>query len=313
MLLACWWWLLGRWAFWRLAVSRLCSRWMAVGAAGNASHALLGWSSGFLGVPAASVLYQAWPLFALLLTGLLFHREGRFQHLDGRLAFLLLLGLGGVGMVVSGQVGELWFLSVGFAWSLAPGVTLALLSGIVGGSSVACTLRWAVDLSRGLGPRLLRGVSPSGLELPCTLLGYCLGQLLFLLPHGAVGLAAGDSFTPSLCLFGFLGGLALCCTSALWQCANLLVVRRAGVNVSGTWPLPSPCCGFSSRAEGECRVGTGCCWASPGCLRLTWKLDFSPSVFRVVRPLPSWLCRSGFWSCWDGRCCGAELPGVRRR
>ena len=231
MLLTGWWWLLGRWAFWRLVASRLCSRWMAVGAAGNASHALLGWSSGFLGVPAASVFYQAWPLFALLLTGLLFHREGRFQYLDGRLAFLLLLGLGGVGMVVSGQVGELWFLSLGFAWSLAPGVTLALLSGIVGGSSVACTLRWAVDLSRGLGPRLLRGVSPSGLELPCTLLGYCVGQLLFLLPRGAVGLAAGDSFTSSLCLFGFLGGLALCCTSTLWQCANLLVVRRAGVNV----------------------------------------------------------------------------------
>ena len=129
MLLAGWWWLLVDPAFWRLVARRLCSRWMAVGAAGNPSHALLGWSSGFLGVPAASVLHQAWPLFALLLTGLLFRSEGRFQRLDGRLAFLLLLGLGGVGMVVSGQVGELWFVSAGFAWSLAPGVTLALLSG----------------------------------------------------------------------------------------------------------------------------------------------------------------------------------------
>ena len=81
-------------------------------------------------------------------------------------------------MVVSGQVGELWFLSAGFAWSLAPGVTLALLSGIVGGSSVACTLRWAVDLSRGLGPRLLRGESPTALELPCTLLGLLRGAVV---------------------------------------------------------------------------------------------------------------------------------------
>ena len=111
----------------------------------NFSEVLVAMSVRYVDISVAALLFQAWPVVAVVLTGILFRREGRFVWSGVGPLACLGLGLVGVGYVVMSQDG-----GTGSLGMVSPrtvlGVGLAGAGALAAGAGISQVLRWGVDL-----------------------------------------------------------------------------------------------------------------------------------------------------------------------
>ena len=130
------------WKVWSLVARRLL-RWpMLAGSASGFDYALFVWSTRFVDVGVAAVLFEVWPLLLVAATGWWFRSEVRFGRITVTMGLLLVGGLAGSVLVAVSQGG---LASVLPGSGVALGIVLAL------GSAVAVALaaglfRWGADL-----------------------------------------------------------------------------------------------------------------------------------------------------------------------
>ena len=146
---------------WSLVVRRLL-RWpMLAGSASGFDYALFVWSTRFVDVGVATVLFEVWPLLLVAATGWWFRSEGRFGRITLKMGLLLAGGLVGSALVVVSQGGLASVLP-------GSGVTLGIVLAL--GSAVAVALaaglfRWGADLGVAVAPYAGTRYGPVALEM----------------------------------------------------------------------------------------------------------------------------------------------------
>ncbi len=214
--------LLKRVDLWKLALGRLCSWTMFLALLGYLDLAVFSWSTRYIDVSVAAVLWELWPLVMILFL----HRligSGRYRRFT--LGDLLLLGFGfaGFGFVVAGQsggFGELLSFTASLGATLL-GVALALAA-VVLGSLAAFGYRWGLDLKVALPAGLVAGRSPASVDLFCVIFATLLANCVAVPLNLAVGLTQGERADFDLFGITILGGaLAYAMAGITWRKANL--------------------------------------------------------------------------------------------
>ena len=204
---------------WSLVVRRLL-RWpMLAGSASGFDYALFVWSTRFVDVGVATVLFEVWPLLLVAATGWWFRSEGRFGRITLTMGLLLAGGLVGSALVVVSQGGLASVLP-------GSGVTLGIVLAL--GSAVAVALaaglfRWGADLGVAVAPYAGTRYGPVALEMFGIAAGIVVADLVAMAVNLAVGWAMGETLEWSDVALGLVGGvLVYTVASFAWRLANVL-------------------------------------------------------------------------------------------
>ena len=204
---------------WSLVARRLL-RWpMLAGAASGFDYALFVWSTRFVDVGVAAVLFEVWPLLLVAATGWWFRSEGRFGRITLTMGLLLAGGLVGSALVAVSQGG---LASVLPRAGVAFGLVLAL------GSAVAVALaaglfRWGADLGVAVAPYAGTRYGTVALEMFGIAAGIVVADLVAMAVNLAVGWAVGETLEWSDVAMGLVGGvLVYTVASVARRLANVL-------------------------------------------------------------------------------------------
>ena len=173
---------------------------------GNCEYALFVWSARFIDIATATVIFEAWPLFFVLLVGTLFRGTGRYRRITRSTLALMVLGVVGLAFVVSGETGG--FVRPGYlpsSW-LLPGLALAL-GAMVLGAFPAFAFSWGV----GLGGELRDKVGDTGrsLELGCVVVAFLLASIGSSGINLGVGLASSEAVDGHALVSAFIAGMGV--------------------------------------------------------------------------------------------------------
>ena len=130
------------------AVFRNLWKWSLFGLfASYFAYAIFSWSLKYIDVSVASVLFETWPLWLILMTGIMFKKENRYENINTSKWFFLLMGFAGLVFVVLSQYEELSFKENNTSLFYAVlGVILASISAILGAAACGCSIRWAATV-----------------------------------------------------------------------------------------------------------------------------------------------------------------------
>lgn len=202
---------------------------LALGILSGLDFALFIYSTRFVDISVAAVLFEVWPLFAVPLTAALTRRENRYARIT--LGSMLLLGGGfaGAALVIASQTGR--FAGVGglASFDLALGVSLALLSSVTVALAV-CLFRWAEDLVETLPERVREARGQLDLELFAVAVAIVVADVFAIAVNAGVGFATGEALEMGHVGVGLLFGLFVYFAGSLaWRASNF-VTADLGVN-----------------------------------------------------------------------------------
>ena len=148
---------------------------------GSIDYALFAWSTAFIQIPAAVIIFEMHPIILILTTSWLFRKTARYQRLGTSISIPLLLCILGLVFANASQVEHLSDLNPGFIRESLLGMAI-LTPAIASTALTVFGIRWGVTLSSELSQR----EAPRVPELHCVVLGLliiCLASLpLTLIP-----------------------------------------------------------------------------------------------------------------------------------
>lgn len=148
-------------------------------------------------VSSATILFETWPMFMAAINFIFFSVRKRYHRNSGMwMAFTL--GILGLGFVVVGQSGTVLDVSIYLEGTVAVGLVLALLGGILGGLFVACTLQ--------IGHVLLEK-SEYDEEHFFIVLGLAIVKLAAFVGITGWALLSGETISTNLALIAAIGGI----------------------------------------------------------------------------------------------------------
>ena len=214
---------------------------------GNFDSALFGLSVRFSDVSVVAVLFEAWPVFYILIslrllnTGALGVGAGRGGLGSWPVTVVVsLVALAGVALVLGSQHGLAGsgVAVVLLSWVQAPWAAVALGAALLGSFPVF-SLRWGLELGRSVQGWFPRE-NPVSVGLCCITVTTMLANLVSM-PFGVgLSLLTGESASLWLVQHGgsawvlVSGGmLAYAVPTVLWRLANLLSLRSPGINALG--------------------------------------------------------------------------------
>ena len=134
---------------WRVAC-RNWQRWSLLGVLlGTFNYAVFGWSLRYIDVSVAAVLFETWPLWMILLTGIMFQGEHRYENVNAFGWICILMGFTGLGFVILSQTGDVVFgkENISFFY-LFLGVLFALIAAGMVGLNGSCSIRWGTTVMK---------------------------------------------------------------------------------------------------------------------------------------------------------------------
>ena len=124
---------------------------------GSTDFALFAWSTAFIQIPAAVIIFGMHPIGLIITTSWLFRKTARYQKLTTSLGFPILLCAVGLVFANASQVEHLSDLNPGFLWKSLLGMTI-LTAAVASTSFTVFGIHWGVSLSRELsqgdGPKI---------------------------------------------------------------------------------------------------------------------------------------------------------------
>ena len=187
---------------------------------GNCEYALFAWSLQYIDITMATIVFQSWPIFFLILSALLLRENIRHLH-NGKTAlslFLLVsLSIIGFAFIVFSQSGEIG--QLGNVSRLITGVVL------VAGAMVLGNLKaFGIDWGRRLGNQLSGSIT--GLGSSPAMFFVLVSFLISSFGAAAVGLIVGlgraETWDMEILGMAFLGGLIVNGTAGImWRKANM--------------------------------------------------------------------------------------------
>ena len=187
---------------------------------GNCEYALFAWALQYIDITMATIVFQSWPIFFLVLSALLLRENIRHLH-NGKtwLSLFLLIGLSIVGFafIVFSQSGE--FGQLGNVSDLVIGIGL-VASAMALGNLKAFGIDWGRRLGNQLSGSLTGlGSSPAMFFVLVSFLISSFGAAAVGL---VVGLGRGETWDMEILGMAFTGGLLVNSTAGiLWRKANM--------------------------------------------------------------------------------------------
>ena len=194
------------------------------------------WSTQYIDVSVASILFGVWPMALALLTIWLFRRESRYRSVSWRAFALFAVAFAGMAMVVFSQAGGLDGHYAGDFVRLGLGVVLVLTAAVITSFS-GFGFKWASDFAKALTAASDEGLSERFglradlLELFGVMLGMMICGLAVAPMLSGIGLARFEAVASETLIYGFLSGIfAVAAPGILWCKANLMTYNLS-VNV----------------------------------------------------------------------------------
>ena len=195
---------------------------------GSLDYALFAWSTGFIDITVAAILFEMYPVGIILFASWLFRGGTRFRRITVTTVFLISLSMVGLVFANVSQVAGFGVVGAAFLWRSLVGAAL-VAAAIVAVSLSVFGLRWGADLSR----ELSRGPEARSLELYCVVIALFVVSLVSVPVSLGVGLAAGESVTSDALLIAVAGGvLANAVASIAWR-KSVLTTDNLGINAIG--------------------------------------------------------------------------------
>lgn len=191
---------------------------------GNCEYALFAWSLQYIDITIATIVFQSWPIFFLILSALLLRENIRHFH-NGKtaLSLFLLVSLGFIGFafIVFSQTGEIGKLS-GASLTTSDLVTGV---GLVAGAMALGNLKaFGIDWGRRLGNQLSGSITGLGSSpaMFFVLVSFLISSFGAAVVGIVVGLGRGETLDMEILGMAFAGGLAVNATAGImWRKANM--------------------------------------------------------------------------------------------
>ena len=187
---------------------------------GNCEYALFAWSLQYIDITMATIVFQSWPIFFLILSALLLRENIRHLH-NGKtaLSLFLLVSLSVIGFafIVFSQSGEIGHL--GNVSRLITGVVL-----VAGAMALGNLKAFGIDWGRRLGNQLSGDLT--GLGSSPAMFFVLVSFLISSFGAAAVGLIVGlgrsETWDMEILGMAFLGGMVVNGTAGImWRKANM--------------------------------------------------------------------------------------------
>ena len=202
---------------------------IALSVAANFNFAFFAWSTRFVDVSVAAILFETWPLFFILLMARLYRGETRYRALDLEMVFLLALGLAGFAFVVVGQAGGLAGIQTGNLSVVVIGVTLAVL-GAIATSFTAFGFRWGTDVVHEIPSEARSEIGEHSLEMFGVLVAFLIANTLAAVLNAFAGMSNGEVMdSRTLLIAVVVGGAVNGIANVAWRKANL-TTNNPGIN-----------------------------------------------------------------------------------
>ena len=186
-----------------------CKTWlMLVSVIGLCGFALFAWGLVYVDVSVASILYQTWPLFLIVLISFLFKDSQRYLAISASTVIFVILSLGGVALVIlSHNDTPQPVLEIGndFAnYRTLLGVILVLMAAVGGGAS-ACALKIGALLAE-KHPHTEKRETDSR-EIAFVMVMTCIGLIISGGVLCAIGLLVAETVSLHQLCYAIVGGI----------------------------------------------------------------------------------------------------------
>ena len=195
-------------------------------------YALFIYSTRFIDISVATVLFEMWPLVSIPLTAALAGKHGRYARITPTTMLLLGGGFAGAAFVMVSQTGHFRGYGMGSTSDLALGFSLAVLSAVSVALSV-CLFRWSEDLVDRLPEHVKAGRSRLNLEIFAVAVSIVVADCFAVALNGVIGIATGEALGLVHLGVGIVAGLLMYTLgSVAWRAANF-VTLDLGINALG--------------------------------------------------------------------------------
>ena len=211
----------------------------------NFDYALFVMATMTIHVTAATVVFETWPLWMILMLALAYRGEDRYQKTVLFTVGMIGMCVVGLYLVIGSQSGTLSYLSQdGDVEMTLLGGGFALAGALVS-SLAAFSFRWSTDLSRKLSKKEeVRKAYPESsedgtlekrLELLCLLIAYGVSSVIAISVSLIIGIARGETTSLNAQLIAILGGILTYAPATIaWRLGNLRS-SNLGINAMIYW------------------------------------------------------------------------------
>ena len=197
----------------------------------NFDFALFVWSTQFIDISVAAILFEIWPIILIFLMLRLLKEEGRYRRITLGMFLMLAVSFIGFVFVVLSQEGAKGIVDSSSSMNLAIGIGLVLAAAIAA-SLTAFSFKWGSDLSKEL-PGGDDGEEKESVELFSIVTAFVIGNLIAAPITTSVGLIQGETLSFKMIGIGVVGGVFInAVSSILWRKSNL-ITNNLGVNALG--------------------------------------------------------------------------------
>ena len=211
----------------------------------NFDYALFVLATMVIHVTAATVIFETWPLWMILMLALAYRGEDRYQKTVLFTVAMIGMCVVGLYLVIGSQSGTLSYLSQGGAVEMTLLGGGFALAGALITSLAAFSFRWSTNLSRKLSKKEeVRKVYPQPsedgtleklLELLCLLIAYGVSSVIAISVSLIIGIARGETTSLNAQLIAILGGILTYAPATIaWRLGNLRS-SNLGINVMIYW------------------------------------------------------------------------------
>ena len=187
---------------------------------GNCEYALFAWSLRYIDITMATIVFQSWPIFFLILSALMLRENIRHLH-NGKTAlslFLLVsLGIIGFAFIVFSQSGEIG--QLGNVSRLVTGLVL-----VAGAMALGNLKAFGIDWGRRLGNQLSGSITGLGSSpaMFFVLASFLISSFGAAVVGLIVGLGRGETWDMEILGMAFIGGLVVNgAAGIMWRKANM--------------------------------------------------------------------------------------------
>ena len=176
----------------------------------------------FVGISAAAVIYETWPVFIMLMMAFLFRGKRRYRPITWSTILFSCIAVAGVGLVIVSQ--NVSHEPLSQIWShlndhrMFFGVGLVLLAAVSAATHGACALKLSTLLSE----KYVSDENREKGEVFFALLVTCVAVTLSAMLHFAPGLMRSESISWSSMVFAFATSMFITAPGVIaWRVANL--------------------------------------------------------------------------------------------
>ena len=175
----------------RVIARRIFDVKLALSVAANFNFAFFAWSTRFVDVSVAAILFETWPILLILLMLRLFPGGTRYREPAPEMLLLLVLGLAGFAFVVVGQAGGFANVQTGSLSVVIVGVALAIL-GAIATSFTAFSFRWGTDVVHEIPSAVRPGIGEHSLEMFGVLVAFLIANTVAAVLNAFIGVSNGE-------------------------------------------------------------------------------------------------------------------------